>query len=497
MLFPEYDDHDATGLAALVRTRQLSARELVDAAIARIEARNPALNAVVHTQFERARREAEQAGTGSFAGVPFLLKDLFAEDAGEPSTGSCQLGSTWRAERDCELVARYKRAGLIILGRTNTPELGIMGTTEPAFRGPTRNPYDLKCSSGGSSGGSAAAVSARMVPAAHASDGGGSIRIPASHCGLVGLKPTRGRNPLGPFGGEHWAALVEEHVVTRSVRDTAGLLDATAGPDDGAPYQVRDPVRPFAAEIGKPPGALRIAFTSQALFADTLDPDCAAAVADAAALARSLGHHVEEALPAFDRAALVRAYLLVVAAGVSCDLSVAAVRAGRAARARDVEPATWLLHLIGCTLSAADHAAAIDSMRRAARQVAEFFARYDVLLTATTARPPVTLGELSPSRSELLQMSVLRALPLRSLLLRALDEAAHGPLAATPNTQLFNITGQPAISLPLSWNAAGLPIGTQWVAPFGREDLLLRLASQLEAARPWSTRRPRPHATSA
>jgi amidase len=490
MRFPEYDEHDATGLAELVRTKQISAEDMLEAAIARIEARNPAINAVVHTQFERARQQARQPGTGSFAGVPFLLKDLSAEEAGEPSTSSCQLGSQWRADRDCELVARYKRAGLIILGRTNTPEFGIMGTTEPAFRGPTRNPYDPKHSSGGSSGGSAAAVSARMVPAAHASDGGGSIRIPASHCGLVGLKPTRGRNPQGPFGGERWASLVEEHVVTRSVRDTAGLLDATAGSDDGAPYQVRDPARSFAAEVGQPPGALRIAFTSQALFAEALEPDCAAAVADAAGLARALGHQVEEAAPSFDRAALIRAYLLVVAAGVSGELAIAAARAGRPARPRDVEPTTWLLHVIASTLTAADYAAAVEDIRRAARQVAAFFTRYDVLLTATTARPPVVLGELAPSRAEQFQIGVLRRLPLRKLLLRALDEAAHGPLAATPNTQLFNMTGQPAISLPLSWNQAGLPIGTQWVAPFGREDILLRLASQLETARPWSARRP-------
>jgi amidase len=492
MRFPEYDEHDATGLAELVRTRQVSAEEVVEAAIARIETRNPAINAVVHAQFERARGEARRPGTGSFAGVPFLLKDLAGEDAGEPSTGSCRLGSAWRADRDCELVARYKRAGLIILGRTNTPEFGIMGTTEPVFRGPTRNPYDLKHSSGGSSGGSAAAVAARMVPAAHASDGGGSIRIPASHCGLVGLKPTRGRNPQGPFGGERWASLVEEHVVTRSVRDTAALLDATTGPDDGAPYQVRDPARPFAAEVGQPPGALRIAFCRQALLAGTLAPDCAAAVADAAALARSLGHSVEEDAPPFDRAALVRAYLLVVAAGVSGEIAAAAAREGRPARPRDVEPTTWLLHVIGRTLSAADYAAAVKDMRSAARQVAEFFTRYDVLLTATTARPPVSLGELAPGRAEQLQMAVLCRLPLRKLLLKALDEASNGPLAATPNTQLFNMTGQPAISLPLSWNAAGLPIGTQWVAPFGREDLLLRLAGQLEAARPWSARRPQP-----
>jgi amidase len=490
MRFPEYDEYDATGLAELVRTRQIGAEEVLEAAIERIEARNPALNAVVHTQFERARREAAQPGTGSFAGVPFLLKDLGAEDAGEPSTSSCQLGSSWRADRDCELVARYKRAGLTILGRTNTPEFGIMGTTEPAFRGPTRNPYSPTHSSGGSSGGSAAAVAARMVPAAHASDGGGSIRIPASHCGLVGLKPTRGRNPQGPFGGERWAGLVEEHVLTRSVRDTAALLDATIGPDDGAPYQVRDPARPFAVDVGQPPGALRIAFATQALFADTLHVDCAAAVADAASLARSRGHEVEEAVPTFDRAALIRAYLLVVAAGVSGEIAVAAARAGRPAQVRDVEPTTWLLHVLARTLTAADHAAAIADIRRAARQVAAFFTRYDVLLTATTARPPVTLGELVPSRAERFQMGVLRRLPLRAFVLRALDEAAHGPLAATPNTQLFNMTGQPAISLPLSWNAAGLPIGTQWVAPFGREDILFRLASQLETARPWSKRRP-------
>src|ERR1043165_3306997 len=332
MRFPEFDEQDATGLAEMVRSRQVGAAEVVYAAIERIEARNPAVNAVVHSQFERARREAAEPRTGSFAGVPFLLKDLGALDAGEPSTGSCELGSEWRAQRDSELVARYKRAGLIILGRTNTPEFGIMGTTEPAFRGPTRNPYSPTHSSGGSSGGAAAAVAARMVPVAHASDGGGSIRIPSSHCGLVGLKPTRGRNPQGPFGGERWASLVEEHVVTRSVRDTAALLDATTGPDDGAPYQVRDPVRPFAVEVGQPPGALRIAFTAQALFADTLHPDCAAAVADAASLARSLGHQVEEDVPTFDRGALVRAYLLVVAAGVSGAIAVAATRAGRPAR---------------------------------------------------------------------------------------------------------------------------------------------------------------------
>ncbi|MCX5742492.1 MAG: amidase family protein, partial [Proteobacteria bacterium] len=228
------------------------------------------------------------------------------------------------------------------------------------------------------------------------------------------------------------------------------------------------------------------------LFAEQTDPDCAVAVTDAAALARSLGHHVEEAVPTFDRAGLVRAYLFVVAAGVSSDLAAAVTRAGRAARASDVEPATWLLHLIARAVSAADYVAAIDLIRRTSRQIATFFTRYDVLLTSTAARPPVTLGELAPTRAEAFQIGVLRTLPVRALLMKAVDEMARGPLAATPNTQLFNMTGQPAISLPLWWNAAGLPIGTQWVAPYGREDLLIRLASQLEVARPWATRRP-PH----
>ncbi|MBP6631410.1 MAG: amidase [Kofleriaceae bacterium] len=490
MRFPEYDDHDATGLAELVRTGQASAGELVEAAIARVEARDPGLNAVVHRQFERARAEAAAGRTGPFAGVPFLLKDLMAEDAGQPSTGSCRLGSDWRAPHDSELVARYKRAGLIIVGRCNTSEFGILGSAESDLRGPAHNPWDLARSTGGSSGGSGAAVAARMVPAAHGGDGGGSIRIPASHCGLVGLKPTRGRNPLGPVGGEHWASLVEEHVLTRSVRDCAALLDATAGPDPGAPYQVRDPERPYAAEVGQPPGVLRIAFTTDALFAERNDPDCVAAVEDAAALARSLGHQVEAAAPTFDRPALIRAYLFVVAAGVSSDLAVVAARAGRAPRAGDVEPATWLLYLIARALSAAEYVGAVDLIRRASRQVAEFFTRHDVLLTATCARPPVPLGEFALTRGQRMQLGALRAAPLHGLLMKAVDEMAHGPLSATPNTQLFNMTGQPAISLPLSWSGAGLPIGTQWVGPYGREDLLLRLAAQLEAARPWATRRP-------
>lgn len=487
---PEYDDLDAVGLAQLIARGELPASLAVDAAIARIEARDPQLNAVVHRMFERARRDAAAPRSGPLAGVPFLLKDLAAEDAGEPSTASCRLGSEWHATRDCELVARHKRAGLIVVGRTNTPEFGIMGTTEPAFRGPTKNPWNPEHSSGGSSGGASAAVAARMVPIAHGGDGGGSIRIPASHCGLFGLKPSRGRNPLGPFGGEHWASLVEEHVLTRSVRDSAAMLDATCGPDVGAPYQVRDPSGPYSDEVGRPPGKLRIAVHRGALFATAIDADCVAAVDDAAALARELGHDVVDGVPEFDRDALVRAYLLIVAVGTSQELAAASERAGRAARASDVEPATWLLYSIARALPASEYGAALDRIRRAARAVGDFFTRHDILLTATTARPPVKLGELALSRGERFQLGVLRTLPTRGLLMKAVDEMAKGPLAATPNTQLFNMTGQPAMSVPLYWNSGGLPIGTQWVAPFGREDLLFRLAGQLEMARPWATRRP-------
>ncbi|MCB9733796.1 MAG: amidase [Deltaproteobacteria bacterium] len=486
-----YDDLDGVGLADLVRRGEVSPLELVDAAIARVEARNPALNAVVHRSFERARDAARgDLPAGPFRGVPFLLKDLNAEDAGQPSTHSTKLLTGFRPDHDAELVARYKRAGLVIIGRTNTPEFGIYGVTEPALRGPTRNPWDPGHTPGGSSGGSGAAVAARMVPMAHAGDGGGSIRIPASHCGLVGLKPTRARNPAGPDAGERWGGFVSEHVLTRSVRDAAAMLDATAGPDPGAPYQVRPPERPFLAEVGADPGKLRIAFTTRALFGKETHPDCVAAVEDAARLAASLGHEVEEAHPTFDREALVRAYFAVVAAGTARGVAFAAEKAGVRPRARDFEPATWLLKSIADKLTATEYAAAIDLMQRTARDLVPFFARYDVLLTPTTAFPPAPIGAFAPKGSERFLLGVLRAFPLRALLLKALDTMAEDALAATPNTMLFNMTGQPAISLPLSWNGANLPIGTQWVGRFGDEATLLRLAASLEAARPWAGRVP-------
>lgn len=488
---PEYERHDALGLAALVSSGEVTPTELVDAAIARIERDNPRLNAVVHTQFDRAHAEAGgPLPDGPFRGVPMLLKDLMAEDTGEPCTQSTKLLADYRPQRDAELVRRFRRAGLVVVGRTNTPEFGIYGVTEPVLRGPARNPWNPDHTPGGSSGGSGAAVAAGMVPLAHGGDGGGSIRIPASHCALVGLKPTRARNPAGPVAGERWAGLVCEHVLTRSVRDTAAMLDAVSGPDVGAPYHAPPAAGPFLAEVGAPPGRLRIAFTTRALFGKDTHPDCVAAVEAAASLAAELGHEVEETCPEYDQGAMVRAYFSIVAAGVNTSVRQAGELAGRAPRASDFERPTWMLKLIADKLTAAEYATALQTVQATGRRIGAFFDTWDVLLTPTAARPPARVGEFALSGRERLLLGVLRTFPTRGLLLKALDDLADNALSATPNTMLFNMTGQPAVSLPLHWNADGLPIGTQWVGRFGDEATLLRLAAQLETARPWFGRRP-------
>jgi amidase len=491
--FPEYDELDAVGLAALIRSGEVSAREASEAAVSRIEERNPALNAVVHRSFDRARAQADRVPEepGPLFGVPFLPKDLHAEDEGQPVTAGSRFLAEERADHDAELVRRFKSAGLIIHGRCNTPEFGIKGTTEPEFRGPTHNPWDLERTPGGSSGGSAAAVAARMVPAAHGGDGGGSIRIPASACGLVGLKPTRGRNPMGPRRSEGWGGFVAEHVLTRSVRDSAEILDCTRGPEIGAPYEVRDPVRPFREEIGADPGTLRIAFTRDALFGSESHPDCDAAVDEVVSLCESLGHEVVEAKPSFDRQALMRAYFTMLSVNIARTVEAAQARLGRKARWDEFEAPTWLLHDIGKAIAATDYQDAIERIRAAGREVGQFFESHDIFVTSTLARPPVKLGELAHRPSEIRLMRTLHAVPLRGLMLKALEELGGEAMAPTPNTQLFNLTGQPAISLPLSWSDAGLPIGSQFVARFGDEAMLFRIASALEQAKPWKDRRPR------
>jgi amidase len=462
---------DATAQAELVRTKQVKPLEMVEAAIARIERLNPRLNAVVAPMYGEARRLSQGELAGPFAGVPFLLKDLLAEYAGTPITeGSGFLAGRYTAAEDSELVARLKRAGLVVLGKTNTPEFGILPTTEPRLFGPARNPWDPTRTPGGSSGGSAAAVAAGMVPMAHANDGGGSIRIPAACCGLFGLKPTRARNPQGPHYGDVFCGLVAEHAVTRSVRDSAALLDATAGAAPGDPYWAPPPARPFAREVGAAPGRLRVAFTTRAANGAPVHADCVAAVADAARLAAALGHEVAEAAPTVDGDVITEAFITLWSAGCAWSIDDWARRTGRIPAPDAFEPLTVILAEMGRRRTAAELLLALQDLQRISRGVARFFTAWDVWLTPTLAEPPLPLGSFE-----------------------APDDPIYGlrrSAAFVPFTPLANVTGQPAMSVPLAWNAEGLPIGTHWVGRFGDEATLFRLAAQLEAARPWATRRP-------
>jgi amidase len=465
---------DATALAELVRTRQVSAEELVEAAIARVERLNPVLNAVVTPMVEEARAAVRRGlPDGPFTGVPFLVKDLLADCAGVRLTEGSAFLAGHVAPVDSELTLRYRRAGLVILGRTNTPEFGILPTTEPSLFGPTRNPWDLSRTPGGSSGGSAAAVAAGLVPMAHGNDGGGSIRIPASCCGLFGLKPTRGRNPLGPHYGDLFSGLVAEHALTRSVRDSAALLDATAGPAPGDPYWAPPPARAYRAEAGTPPGALRIALTRTAATGVPVHEDCVRAVDDAARLLASLGHHVEEAAPDADGNDLSQQFITLWSAGAAWTIEDWARRTGQTPAPDRFEPLTWGLYQMGTRRTGADYLLALQDLQRVSRDVARFFGRYDAWLTPTLAEPPLPLGSFDPEPDNPMQ---------------GLFRAAQ----FVPFTPICNITGQPAMSVPLHWNAAGLPIGVHVVGRFGDEATLFRLAAQLEAARPWADRRPSP-----
>ncbi len=467
----DFTSLDATAQAGLVRRREVKPLELVEAAIRRIEQLNPRLNAVVTPLFEQARAAAADPPDGPFRGVPFLMKDLQATCAEVRHTAGSRLLADFVAPMDTELVTRFRAAGLIIVGTTNTPEFGILPTTEPALLGAARNPWDETRSTGGSSGGSAAAVAARLVPLAHANDGGGSIRIPASCCGLFGLKPTRGRNPLGPFVGDIMSGLVVEHAVTRSVRDSATLLDATAGADLGAPYWAPAAARAFREEVGAPPGRLRIAVTTTAPTGVAIHPDCVAAVRDAATLCRDLGHEVEEAALPVSGEMMTECFITIWTTGVAWTVDSMARLTGRTASRDTVEPLTWALMEAGRQRSGADYLAAVQGLQMITRAIATFMREWDVLLTPVLAEPPPPLGTFDATPDN----------PLAGFM-RAAEYVPFTPLA--------NATGQPAMSVPLSWTAAGLPVGAHFVGRFGDEATLFRLAAQLEAARPWAGRRP-------
>lgn len=500
MVFPDYESYDATGLAGLVRSGEVTPKELVDAAIDRIERRNGAVHAVIHRRFDAARIEAGgRLADGPFRGVPFLLKDLTSELAGTPMNAGSRLLASYVPDHDSELVRRYRAAGVVIVGKTNTPEFGITPTTEPRFHGPTRNPWDPTRSSGGSSGGSAAAVATGMVPAAHGGDGGGSIRIPSSCCGLFGMKPTRGRTPTGPHRGPMWHGASVEHVLTRSVRDSAAFLDATAGPDAGAPYWAPPNDRPFLDEVSRDPGRLRIAFTTRPFLSERVAPECVAAVEDTVRLLEELGHEVVEAHPDLDGEAFVQSFITMIAGEVRADVEEAARIAGRDPAWSDLEPSTWSLFLLGRAFTAADLSLALRRLSRETRRVGLFFRDWDVLLTPTLGSPPLPLGTLKPTTTEAGMARALRSLRA-GWALRGPDiihRLADPTFAFIPFTPVFNATGQPAMSVPLHWTGGGLPIGSHFVGRFGDEATLFRLAGQLEQARPWFDRRPDLHAPSA
>jgi amidase len=488
-----YDDLDAIDIADAIKRGDFSAMEALETAIALAEVRNPALNAIIAPLYDRARnRLSESRGPGRLEGVPFLVKDLLANIAGEPTSMGNRFWRTRPAAHDSEMVRRFKAAGLNIFGKTNTPEFGLTPYTESLTLGPARNPWDLSRSPGGSSGGSAAAVAARIVPMASGGDGGGSIRIPASACGLFGLKPTRARTPSGPDIGEGWNGYVVEHVLTRSVRDSALMLDLTKGPDLGAPYWAPPPAESYLACVSVPPARLKIAVSSHPLMGKNVDPEVVAAFDETVALLADLGHEVIEATPPVDRERFSIDFVTILAAELRADLEEAAEAAGVALRHQDFDPQSFGLGLFGSALSASDYARASRRLLLAARGVAGFFEDYDLLLTPTLAKPPIPIGSLLPTEAEKRLIRVVSAVHGGWLLkkLGIVRQLAETTFDFMPWTAVFNVTGQPAMSVPLCWSPSGLPIGMQFVGRFGDEATLFSLAGQLEAARPWAARKP-------
>ena len=492
MRYDEYASHDAVGLAELVARKEIAPSELLDLAIARLEQIDARVHAVIHRLDERARREAlGDLPAGPFRGVPFLVKDLDGSLGGAPLNQGSRSLKDYIAAHDSELFARYRRAGLVIFGKTNTPELGIMPVTEPELHGATRNPWSLDHVPGGSSGGSAAAIAAGVVPMAHGGDGGGSIRIPASCCGLFGLKPTRGRMPLGPDVGEGWNGFVVPHALSRSVRDSAALLDATAGADIGAPYVAPAPLGPFLDEVGRDPGKLRIGYTARSIFGQETAPACRDALESALSLLTSLGHDIVEVTLPIDPVALRLAYLVIIAAGTAEAVAETSRLTGKPLRAGDFEPSTWFLQQVGHAVSAAALEHARCTVFTASRAVGRLFETLDMLVTPTLAHPPARIGEMGIRPAERAALALLRRGAPGRVLEMALAALAARSFEKTANTMLFNMTGQPAMSVPLFWtDAPKLPIGVQFVGKFGDEAGLFRLAGQLETARPWKDARP-------
>ena len=472
MAISEYASHDGLGLAALVKAGEVTPAELAEEAIARIEKHNPALNAVVQKLYEQGRAMAKAPAKGPFHGVPFLLKDAFGDMAGTATRDGSRFRSGEPAKHDSTLATRFKAAGVVILGKTNVPEYTLLPTTESALYGAACNPWNPLHSTGGSSGGAGAAVAAGLVPVAHANDSGGSIRIPASACGLVGMKPTRGRNPLGPDFGDVVAGLCSEHVLTRSVRDSAAMLDCTQGADVGDPYASPPVERPYLEEVSRSAGKLRIAFIKTDHDGKAIHADCAAGVEQTAKLLADLGHEVvEDKIPMApgEAAAL---WLPMWAAYLAWDVDAEAERRGRPPREDELQHLTWGFYEIGKTITAGQFLDLRTKAQVMSRRIGQFMQRHDVTLSSTLAQPPIRNGILDLGERDALK----GFLPL----------ADYAPF---PLVQ--NLTGQPSLSLPLHWSSEGLPIGMLFTARFGDEATLYRLAAQLESAKPWANKHPK------
>jgi amidase/6-aminohexanoate-cyclic-dimer hydrolase len=467
----DYLRRDGIGLAALVDKGEVTPEELLECALSRTAQLNPKLGAVVIHHAEYARQQIRDGlPFGPFRGVPFLLKNLHSHLRGTELTNGSRFFQGMVSTYNSTLVERYLAAGVVIFGKTNTPELGLSGASDPILYGPTRNPWDPTRSAGGSSGGAAAAVAAGMVPVAHGSDGGGSIRMPASVCGVVGLKPTRARVPAGPWRGEGWAGLSANHVMTRSVRDSAAMLDACAGTEPGDPYQVIPPSRPFLAEVDHAPRPLRVAWNTHKLDGTQSHPDVVAAIESTAQLLDTLGHHLEEAAPQVSLAEVGQHFGTLMACNLEVTLREREAVLGRPVTQEDVERLTWTLFETGQRRTGADYVRATIFAQRLGREMAKFHEQYNIYLSPTCSLPPAPVGFVDMNGD--------------------VDRHTRALYELVPSIAVFNMTGQPSMSIPLEWTAEGLPIGVMLSAPFGDEATLFRLAGQLERARPWSDRYP-------
>lgn len=493
--FAEYDQFDGLGLAELVRGGDISARELLDEAIRRRDAINPQINAVIYNMDELAYKAIEDGlPEGQFKGVPFLLKDLMAAYKGVPLTSGCRAFRDYIPDYDSEMVIRFKKAGLVIFGKTNCPENGYVGATEPLLHGITRNPWNLDRTPGGSSGGSAAAVAARIVPMASGGDGGGSLRIPGSCCGLVGFKPSRGRNPYGPVAGDPWFGQVQEGVLTVSVRDTAAVLDITNGPDIGCPTMAPPPERPFLEEVSRPPGKLKIAWSAEALVREgDIGDECLAALLRTVEQLKALGHELIETTPPLDKRILGEGHILRMMCAAAADVREAKHILGRRIKPDDFEPETWTMARCGESLSAPALEVVSRDLHTQRRLFENFMQDYDIYLTPTLSKPPVPHGEFLFQGIDKLASRVARRtklgpfLKVLPALMPGLIKKNFDWVAATP---VFNITGNPSVSLPLQWSEDGLPIGMMFTARNMDDSGLLRFAGQMEREFPWSLKRP-------